>query len=64
MKPEDLDKEVIVFISEHQGKTKTVKGKITEIIDDDQFEVVDSHGTKSRWNERQIKGIKFLEGES
>lgn len=60
MKPSDIDREVIVFISEHKGITKTVKGTITEIIDDDQFTVVDSHGIESRWNEKNIKGIKFL----
>lgn len=60
MKSTDQGKMVVVFISEHHGHTKSVKGMITKVIDDDIFEVEDSNGLISRWNERQIKGIKFL----
>lgn len=62
MKPEYLKREIIVYISEHKGITKTVKGRITE-IDENQFVVVDSHGQESTWNEDNIKGFKIL-GES
>ena len=59
MKKEDINRTVVVFISEHKGITKTVKGKIIDVTDDG-FTVVDSHGIESRWNEKNIKGIKFL----
>ena len=59
MNPEDVGKEVVVIISEHHGNTETVRGFITSIIDEYIFEVTDNHGNISRWNERQIKGIKF-----
>jgi small nuclear ribonucleoprotein (snRNP)-like protein len=55
MKSEDKGKEVIVIVSDNE----TVKGTITEVVDEDIFEVEDQYGNRSRWNERQIKGIKF-----
>lgn len=59
MKTEDLEKDVVVIVSDNE----TAKGKIVEIIDEDFFEIEDKWGNRSRWNERQIKGIKF-KGES
>jgi len=55
MRKEDVGKDVVVIVSDNE----TAKGTITEIIDDDIFEIEDKWGNKSRWNERQIKGIKF-----
>jgi len=57
---EDVGKKVVVVISENRGKTDTVKGTIVQVIDEELFEIEDQWGNRSRWNERQIKGIKFL----
>jgi len=59
MKPEDKGKGIVVIISEHRGETKTVKGTITVVFDEYRFEVEDSHGNKSVWNELSIKGYHW-----
>jgi len=58
MNETDKGKNVIVIISDNE----TVKGIITKLIDEDIFEIESSNGMISRWNQRQIKGLKFKGG--
>ena len=58
MEIKDIGKYAVIIVSNNE----TVKGIIINIIDDDIFEVESSNGMISRWNQRQIKGIKFKGG--
>lgn len=64
MKNEDIGKKVVVIISEHRGETETATGTITAVFDDVRFEIKDKWGNISRWNEKEIKGIKFKSGDT
>ena len=61
MQQQDIGKRIVVIVSEHRGETETVMGVVTAVIDDNRFEVTDKYGYVSRWNESQIKGVKFKE---
>ena len=61
MQRQDIGKRIVVIVSEHRGETETVRGIVTAVIDDNRFEVTDDYGYVSRWNESQIKGVKFKE---
>lgn len=62
MQKEEVGRRIVVIISEHRGETETVMGVVTAVIDNNLFEVTDKYGNVSRWNESQIKGIKFKPG--
>ncbi|MHA1136538.1 MAG: hypothetical protein ACTSSE_08630 [Candidatus Thorarchaeota archaeon] len=59
MKPDKIGKELVVIISENDGKTETVRGIVTAVFDDDLFEVTDKWGNVSEWSRRNIIGIKW-----
>ena len=58
MNIDDVGKYAVIIVSDNE----TVKGIIKRIIDIDLFEIESSNGMISRWNQRQIKGIKFKGG--
>ena len=57
MNPSDIGRGAIVIVADNE----TVKGVIVAVLDDDIFEIQSSNGMISRWNMRQIKGMKFKE---
>ena len=59
MDSDDIGKELVVLISENDGKMETVRGTVTAVFEDDLFEVTDKWGNKSEWSRRNIKGIKW-----
>lgn len=59
MNQDDIGKKIVVIISEHRGETETLTGILSQIFNEDCFEVTDKWGNKSEWSRRNIKGFKF-----